>query len=97
MLCTEEDRQAAKATRMKKHLGSTKRRAMAYSQSGCVCRAQQAASEPDFSPLMELKKQVAALQSQLTSLMAKKREPSSLRENCRTTRVRHQNLTIQEQ
>ncbi|KAJ8011863.1 hypothetical protein DPEC_G00062700 [Dallia pectoralis] len=65
---TEEDRQAAKATRMKKHLGSHRQRAMA---SASVC-SQQAAFQFESDPLTELKQQVASLQSQLTTLMSKK-------------------------
>lgn len=71
LIRTEEDRQAAKATRMKKHLGSHRQRAMASSQSACVC-SQQAAFQPESDPLTELKQQVASLQSQLTTLMSKK-------------------------
>ncbi len=71
LIRTEEERQAAKATRMKKHLGSHRQRAMAHSQSACVC-SQQAAVQPELDPLTELKQQVAFLQSQLTTLMAKK-------------------------
>ena len=71
LIRTEEDRQAAKATRMKKHLGSHRQRAMAGSQSACVC-SQQAALQPESDQLTELKQQVASLQSQLTTLMSKK-------------------------
>ncbi|KAJ8003249.1 hypothetical protein DPEC_G00167460 [Dallia pectoralis] len=68
LIRTEEDRQAAKATRMKKHLGSHRQRAMA---SACVC-SQQATFQLESDPLTELKQQVASLQSQLTKLMSKK-------------------------
>lgn len=68
---TEEDRQAVKATRMKKHLNSHRQRAMANSQSACIC-SQQAVFHTESDPLTELKQQVASLQSQLTMLMSKK-------------------------
>jgi len=68
---TEEDRQAAKVTRMKKHLGSHRQRVVASSQSACVCN-QQASFQPESDPLTELRQQVASLQSQLTMLMSKK-------------------------
>ena len=68
---TEEDRQATKATRMKKHLGSHRQRTMASSQSACIC-SHQTTFHPESDPLTELKQQVASLQSQLTMLMSKK-------------------------
>ncbi|KAJ7988832.1 hypothetical protein DPEC_G00313280 [Dallia pectoralis] len=54
LIRTEEDRQAAKATRMKKHLGSHRQRAMA---SACVC-SQQATFQLESDPLTELKQQL---------------------------------------
>lgn len=72
---TEEDRQAGKATRMKKHLSIHRQRAMASSQSTCVC-SQQTAFHPESGPLTELKQQVASLQSQLTTLMSEKAKKS---------------------
>lgn len=77
MLRTEEDRLAAKATRMKKHLGSTRQRVVAHCQKTCTCSELQAVTQSDSDPLTDLRKQVAALQSQLTNLMAKKQKKSS--------------------
>lgn len=72
MLRTEEDRQAAKASRMRKHVGSTKHRVQLQSQSGCVLEP---AEDPKLDPsgINDLRKQVASLQSQLTTLMAQKK------------------------
>lgn len=75
LIRTEEDRQAAKATRMKKHLGSHRQRAMGSSQSACAC-SQHAVFQPESDSLTELKQQVASLQSQLTTLMSKKAKKS---------------------
>lgn len=69
MLRTEEDRQAAKASRMRKHVGSTKHRVQLQSQSGCVLEPTED-PKPDPSGIDDLRKQVASLQSQLTTLMA---------------------------
>lgn len=77
MLRTEEDRLAAKATRMKKHLGSTRQRVVAHCQKTCTCSELQAVTQSDSDPLTDLRKQVASLQSQLTNLMAKKQKKSS--------------------
>lgn len=72
MIRTEEDRQAAKVNRMKKHVGSTKHRAQLQLQSGHI-------SEPTEGPearqsgIDDLRQQVASIQSQLTSLMAQKK------------------------
>lgn len=77
MLRTEEDRLAAKATRMKKHLGSTRQRAVAHCQQTCTCSELQIVTQSDSDPLTDLRKQVASLQSQLTNLMAKKQRKSS--------------------
>ncbi|GAA6084695.1 uncharacterized protein LOC109202349 [Tachysurus ichikawai] len=71
LILTEEDRQAAKVTRMKKHLGTHRQRAMTSSQNACVC-SQHAAFQPESDPLTDLKQQVASLQSQLTTLISKK-------------------------
>lgn len=72
MLRTEEDRLAVKATRMKKHLGSTRQRAVAHCQNICTCSELQMVTQSDSDPLTDLKKQVVSLQSQLANLMAKK-------------------------
>ena len=71
-LRTEEDRQAAKASRMRKHVGSTKQRVQLQSQSSCIFEPTQ---NPETQPsaIDDLRKQVASLQSQLTTLMAQKK------------------------
>lgn len=71
---TEEDRQEAKAMRMKQHLGTTKQKAVSHVQTVCNCFEAQA--EPDTSCINELRKQVADLKSQLISLMKKKKTAS---------------------
>ncbi|XP_070399857.1 zinc finger CCHC domain-containing protein 12-like [Nothobranchius furzeri] len=73
---TEEDRHAAKVTRMKKHLGSNRQRAVTSSQSTCAC-SQQVVIPPESNTLEELRQQVASLQSQLTALMSKKPQKTS--------------------
>lgn len=77
MLRTEEDRQATKAIRMKKHLNSTRQRAMMHSQNICTCNELQAVIQPESDPVTDLKKQVASLQSQLTTLLSKKNKRNS--------------------
>lgn len=72
MLRTEEDRQAAKVTRMRKHLGATKPRVVSHSQSVCAYGGAQDADEP--SAVSQLKKQVAELQSQLATLTVKRQK-----------------------
>lgn len=68
LLRTEEDRQAAKVTRMKQHLGPTKQppkqRVVSHLQSACVYT--------DCSETEELKKQVCELQAQLANMKTKK-------------------------
>lgn len=66
LLRTEEDRQAAKVTRMKQHLGASKQRARSHLQTACVYA--------DSSETEQLKKQVAELQTQLTNLKTKKQK-----------------------
>lgn len=69
MLRTEEDRQEAKAMRMKRHLGgTTKLKTGLHVQTVSGCGTTR--TEADNS-ILELKKQVADLQSQLTLLMKK--------------------------
>lgn len=65
----EEDRQAAKASRMRKHVGPTKQRVQLQSQSGCIFELTE---NPETQPsaIDDLRKQVASLQSQLTTFMA---------------------------
>lgn len=72
VLRTEEDRQAAKASRMRKHVGSTKQRVQLQSQSSCSFEPTE---RPDTQPsaIDELRKQVASIQSQLTTLVSQKK------------------------
>lgn len=72
MIRTEEDRQAAKARRMQKHVGSTKQRVQLQAQSSCSFVSTEN-TEPVPSAIDDLKKQVASLQSQLTTFMAQKK------------------------
>lgn len=71
MLRTEEDRQQAKASRMRKHIGATKR-VQVQSQSACADPKEKPQVCP--SAIEDLVKQVATLQSQLTSFMAEKKK-----------------------
>lgn len=72
ILRTEEDRQAAKASRMRKHVGSTKQRVQLQSQSSCIFEPTE---NPETQPsaIDDLRKQVASLQSQLTTLASQKK------------------------
>ena len=72
MLRTEEDRQAAKASRMRKHVGSSKQRVQLQSQSSCVLEPTEC-PKTNPSAIDDLRKQVASLQSQLTTLMAQRK------------------------
>lgn len=71
MLRTEEDRQQAKASRMRKHIGATKR-VQVQSQSACADPKEKPQVCP--SAIEDLVKQIATLQSQLTSFMAEKKK-----------------------
>ncbi|KAL0160010.1 hypothetical protein M9458_043735, partial [Cirrhinus mrigala] len=73
MLRTEEDRQQAKASRMRKHIGATKR-VQVQSQSACACANPKEKPQVCPSAIEDLVKQVATLQSQLTSFMAEKKK-----------------------
>ena len=66
LLRTEEDKHAAKVTRMKQHLGTSKQRVTSHLQSACAYT--------DSNETEQLKKQVAALQSQLENLKKAKTE-----------------------
>lgn len=68
LLRTEEDRQLAKDSLMKKHLTSTKQRAHVHSQSACACGS-------DNSTILELKQQMQKLQQQMSALLAQKSRP----------------------
>ena len=82
-LRTEEDRQEAKVMRMKHHLGTTKQKAVSHVQAVCNCGETQADS--DASSMHELRKQVADLKSQLTSLMNKKKTAFPKKETVKVT------------
>ena len=77
MVRTEEDRQQQKASRMKKHFGATKQRAQLQSQGACAWAEPK--ENPEVSPnaIEELMKQVASLQSQLTTFMTQKKNKGS--------------------
>lgn len=77
MLRTQEDRQTAKANRMKKHISSTKQRVSVNSQSTCVCAELKEKSETPSSATEDLKQQIASLQSQLASLVSQKKTKSN--------------------
>lgn len=63
LIRTEEDKQAAKVTRMKQHLGPSKQRIMSHMQGAYVYAASEVHTETE-----QLKQQVAELQSQLANL-----------------------------
>ena len=68
MLRTEEDRQLAKETLMKKHIPTGKHRAnlQAHSTSACSC-----GQSSDLSAIEDLRKQMLKLQSQMSALLSK--------------------------
>lgn len=88
MLRTAEDRQSAKADRMKKHLSSTRQRAHLNIQSICTCVEQEGISETNRA-IEDIKGQIASLQSQLASVVSQKKtktyKETSARSNERLT------------
>lgn len=72
MIRSEEDRQQAKTNRMKKHIGITKQRAQLQFQGAYVCEPEEK-HESSISAIEDLRKQVASLQSQLTTFMSQKK------------------------
>ncbi|CAL9692886.1 unnamed protein product [Knipowitschia caucasica] len=75
MLRTEEDRQYAKETLMKKHLPSVKHRAanlQTHSTTACSC-----GHSLDTSAIEDLRKQMEKLQSQMAALLSKKSQNSA--------------------
>ena len=70
LLRTEEDREAAKAIRMKQHLGPVKAKAMTQAQY-----AYTGGEDKEASILEQLTKQLAAIQSQLAALTAAQSSP----------------------
>ncbi|XP_027010841.2 zinc finger CCHC domain-containing protein 12-like [Tachysurus fulvidraco] len=73
LLRTEEDRQLAKASRMKKHIGPTRQRGQLQLQSAWACGESKEKSEVSLSVIEDLGRQIASLQSQLTYFMAQKK------------------------
>lgn len=71
-LRTEEDRQIAKESLMKKYIGSSKQKANIQSQSTCSCGHSTANEE-----LKEMKKQLQTLQQQMSQLLSQKRPTES--------------------
>ena len=69
LLRTEEDRQLAKETRMKKQSSTSKKHVNLSSHSACACGA----SELDSNAIKDLQKQMTELQDQLTSLLSQKK------------------------
>ncbi|XP_030578824.1 paraneoplastic antigen Ma3 homolog [Archocentrus centrarchus] len=73
LIRSEEDRQQAKSSRMKKHMGTTKHRAQLQLQGAYACEPEKK-HEGSNNAIEELRKQVASLQSQLTTFMTQKKE-----------------------
>lgn len=76
LLRTEEDKQAAKATRMKRHLGFTKTKAQSQAHNVSLsdndeCDLPAAVSKPS-SELKQIQKQLVVLQAQIATLMQHK-------------------------
>ncbi|CAI5689846.1 unnamed protein product [Oreochromis niloticus] len=72
MIRSEEDRQQAKTSRMRKHIGSTKQRTQLQFQGAHVCEPEEK-HESSIAAIEDLRKQVASLQSQLTTFMSQKK------------------------
>lgn len=78
MIRSEEDRQQAKNSRMRKHISTSKQRVQLQFQGAYGCDLE-GKDESSNSAIEKLQKQVASLQSQLTMFMSQKqtRVPSS--------------------
>uniref|UniRef100_A0AAR2IR37 Paraneoplastic antigen Ma-like C-terminal domain-containing protein n=1 Tax=Pygocentrus nattereri TaxID=42514 RepID=A0AAR2IR37_PYGNA len=76
LLRTAEDKQEAKTLRMKQHLGAVKHKASLHQHSACEC--DETPTNSTQGEMIELKKQVAELKSQLTLMMTKKQERKAL-------------------
>lgn len=72
MIRSEEDRQQAKSSRMKNHIGITKQRAQVQFHDAYVCEPEEN-SASTINVIEDLRKQVASLQSQLTTFMSQKK------------------------
>lgn len=78
LLRTEEDKQTAKANRMKQHLGFTKTKAQVQAQSLCEPDIEYNLPPPAETPssvMNQLQKQIAELQAQVASLSYPKDKP----------------------
>lgn len=77
LLRTEEDRQQAKESLMKKHIGSGsfKQKANIQSQSSCSCDHTQSSS----NEIGELKKQMQQLQRQMSAFLSAQKSPAELK------------------
>lgn len=71
LLRTEEDRQQAKESLMKKHINSSKQRATLHTQSACPC-----SHDTDTASIKELKQQMEKLQQQMSALLAQTNQTS---------------------
>lgn len=82
LLRTEEDRQAAKAVRMRQHLGVPKQRAATHLQCACTHEKEESTASEENQALdtlcdtQNLKREVAGLQSQIASLKTQNRQTS---------------------
>lgn len=72
MIRSEEDRQQAKTNRMRKHIGTTKQRTQLQFQGAHVCEPEEKHGS-SIAAIEDLRKQVASLQSQLTTFMSQKK------------------------
>lgn len=72
MIGSEEDRQQAKTSRMRKHIGTTKQRTQLQFPGAHVCEPEEK-HESSIAAIEDLRKQVASLQSQLTTFMSQKK------------------------
>lgn len=78
LLRTEEDKQTAKANRMKQHLGFTKTKAQVQAQSLCEPDIEYDLQPPAETPpsvMNQLQKQIAELQAQVAALSYPKDKP----------------------
>ncbi|RXN02809.1 zinc finger CCHC domain-containing 12-like protein [Labeo rohita] len=72
MIRSEEDRQQAKSNRMKKHIGITKQKAHVQFHGAYVSETEEK-NVSSIGDIEDLRKQVASLQSQLTTFMSQKK------------------------
>lgn len=72
MIRSEEDRQQAKTSHMKKHIGTTKQKAQLQFHGAYGCEPEEK-HESSITAIEDLRKQVASLQSQLTTFMSQQK------------------------